>query len=169
MDYLVPSPDLLFRCMKAGHLNQRELATVLGTSDRTVSRWLGGGAGTLVPAQFHALARAAFPGDRALAAELAALGNSTLEGLGLVQAPPAPRPATAPAPAAAPPPVAPVQPPPAILDALLDSIVCAAADLHSLPSREIRPMVAAAFARAVELGLTVEAVATGFAAKSKKV
>jgi hypothetical protein len=47
--------------------------------------------------------------------------------------------------------------------ALLDSIVCAGADLHGYPTGHLRTIVAASFARAQELGLTTEAVVKGFA------
>lgn len=149
-------PSLFVRCMQVARVNQQGLAAILGISDRTLSRWLSGGGGILLADKFHALARAVFPNDRAFAAELAAKGKTTLEALGLVRPPLAP--ALAPAPLQ-------VQ---MVSAATLDSIVCAAADLHDLPSRQVRPMVAAAFARAVELGLTAEAVASAFAANSKK-
>jgi hypothetical protein len=137
-------------------------------SDRTVSRWLGGAISVLLPDKLHALARSVFANDPALAAELAGFGNTTLEALGLVRAPSAPAPAVAASQPPLAPPTANAQAPQAVSVANLDSIVCAAADLHDLPSRQVRPMVAAAFARAVELGITAEAAARAFAANDPK-
>ncbi len=147
------TPELLVRCMAAGHLLQMELARVLGVSERTVGRWMKGNIGPLAPGQLHALARAVYAEDKALAAELAEMAGTTVRALGL----------------GGPPPGAIVLPAPAAVAAaaFLDSIVCAAADLHDIPTRELRPLLAAAFARAAALGLSAETVARGLAAPPK--
>jgi hypothetical protein len=162
MELLTLSPATLFRCMQAARTNQMGLARILGISDRTLSRRLSGGGAVVLPHHLQALAGAVFPNDSGLAAELAGMGGTTLEALGLGQPAPPPPVAAPPAPVAASP--RPGSAPLPVTTALLDSIVCAAADLHDLPSRQVRPMVAAAFARAHELGFTLEAVTRGFAA-----
>ncbi len=152
--------DLLRRCLEAVGGLQRDFAQLLGISDRTMSRWLGDGQAILRPDQCMALARSVFTADPALAAEVAARGGTTLEAFGLGVPPPV---ATPPSP----PPAAEVRPPaPAPVPAsaaLLDSIVCAGADLHGYPIGHIRAIVAVTFARAQELGLTTEAVVKGIA------
>lgn len=152
--------ELLRRCQETVGGLQRDFAKLLGISDRTMSRWLGDGIAVLRPEQYHALARAVFPADPALAAEIAARCGTTLQALGLgVPSPPVTPPPSQPAVEVRPPPAAPVLP----SAALLDSIVCAGADLHGYPNGHIRAIVAATFARAQELGLTTEAVARAFA------
>jgi hypothetical protein len=152
--------ELMRRCLEAVGGLQRDFANLLGISDRTMSRWLGEGMFVLQPGQLNILARSVFAADPALAAEVAARGGTTLQALGLGVRPPAATPPSLP-------PAVEVHPPaPAPLPAsaaLLDSIVCAGADLHGYPTGHIRAIVAATFARAQELGLTTEAVAKGFA------
>ena len=160
MDMLTLSAELLARCMEAAQLLQRDLASLLGVSERTVHRWLNGRSGMVSADQIHALARAVHAGDPALARELAASVGTTVEALGLVA--PAVAPALPP-PAAATLAVAPLAA--ALSAALIDSIVFAAADLQDLPPRQVRPLVAAAFARAHALGLSTEAVARGLASE----
>ena len=70
MNTIIPSPALLHRCVQAIGRLQRGLAEVLDISDRTVSRYLGGEGAILTLPQGHALARAVFPRDPALAAEV---------------------------------------------------------------------------------------------------
>ena len=153
MDIITLPPALLNQCTQAIGRLQRGLAEALGVSDRTVSRYYGGGA-NVSPAQCHALARAVFPRDPALAAEVAAMGGTTLQALGL-GAPPPVLPPAARAPASQ-----------GVSTAyLLDAVVCAGADLHGYPTGHVRAILAASFARAMELGLTMEVLAKGFAAK----
>jgi len=90
----------------------------------------------------------------------------------------APRPAPPPAPVTAPaslqntaPPVlpapalppAPPLPPPIPPGVLVDSVVCAAAEAMSLSPQALRPAVLAAFARARDAGLTLDAVVDALA------
>ena len=147
-------PQLPFhnRAAIATFSNQRELARVLGISLRSVSRWVAGqGGGPSLPHHYEALARAAYPRDRDFAAECAGMAGTTLIAMGLERPPP--------------PPPAPQLPPPkpVVTPAQADAVVCAAADVRDVPPREVRAMVAAAFARAHELGFTTEAVAVALA------
>jgi DNA-binding XRE family transcriptional regulator len=120
---------------------QEELGRLLGVSRRTAQRWSSQG----IPSyELMALARLVHPRDPALASEIAAALGTTLEAAGI--APPAPPP-PAPAPAA-----------PPISDGVVDAVVCAAAEAMDMMPNEIRPGLLAAFARAKEIGLTVEVV-----------
>jgi hypothetical protein len=91
--------------------------------------------------------------NASFAAEIAIGADTTLEALGIVRPPP---------PAAPPPLPAPPQP---ALGSVVDSIVCAAAEAVDLSPGAIRPALVAAFARARELGLGVEAVEGALAGK----
>jgi transcriptional regulator with XRE-family HTH domain len=159
---------LLGRTRLALHITQKELAELLGVARRTISRWEGRES---IPSasQLHVLARAVHPHDAALAAELAAEGDATLEGLGL--RPPAPAPPPAPVAAAPPVPAAPPSevrgPPPRAfprVEYLIDSIVHVAAqaldgeDAGRDPIGTVRAVLRVAFARASALGLTVDEV-----------
>jgi hypothetical protein len=89
-----------------------------------------------------------------LAKELAAAAGTSLEALGLVK-PPAPPPPPAPAV------VAPPLPPP-IPEARpehADSVLVAAANVNNVSPETVRPILAAAFARASELGVSVGGLA----------
>lgn len=114
------------------------------------------------PSQYEALARAAYPNDRDFAVECAHHAGKTLEELGLER--PAPPPAPPPVVVAAPPPPPPPPKPVIVTPAQADAVVCAAADVNDVAPREVRALVAAAFARAHELGFTTEAVAKALAA-----
>ncbi len=157
MDLVPVSPNLLIRCIDAAGLLQNGFASVLGVNPRTLSRWLDAGT-TLSSAQCHAAARAVFRKDPALAAELATMGGTTLQALGLVVAPPA-QAAVAVAPAPQSRPFG-----PGSTAAVLDSVVCAGADLHGYPTGHVRQILAASGARALELGLTMQALVQGLAA-----
>jgi hypothetical protein len=148
MQHHALTTTVLMRIMQAASLNQRGLASLLGVSDRSITRWMGGVSGILMPAQLQAAAKAVYAKDPALATDLAQRGGTTLEALGLVKPPPPP-----------PPPPAPPLPPPHVPAALLDSIVCAAAEVNHVAPREVRPIVVAAILRAADLGLTIEALA----------
>ncbi len=142
-------PLLLIETRQALLLSQGQLAEMMGVVKRTMQRWEDRGA-ILLPSHIQTLATAVHPKDPALAARIAAYGNTSLEALGLVKpAPPAP------------PPAPPAPPPPAPLPTslLVDSIVCVAADAIGLQPRAIRPALEAAFVRAREVRLDVGAVA----------
>jgi hypothetical protein len=157
-------PAFMQRCLEAGHWNLRELARALGASTRSVSRWFNGSAGTLIPGNYHSLAHAMFPHDPAFAAEIATMGGTTLEALGLVKVVPPPTLVQAPAPTVAAPP-----PKPEFVSlAMADSVLCAAAEHLDVSPRQLRPVLAAAFARALELGFSTAALARAFAPSAEK-
>jgi DNA-binding XRE family transcriptional regulator len=136
--------SLIVRSRAALQLTQRELATKLGWSQRTIVRWEGG------RSDFNAidalkLAPHIYPIDRELAAELVAHGGHTLVSAGL-EAEPTPAAPTPPAPQPAPqPPVAVVAAPPPlapeVLLALVESVVCAAADAADTTPKAVRASV----------------------------
>ncbi|HUB09597.1 MAG TPA: helix-turn-helix transcriptional regulator [Myxococcales bacterium] len=155
-EQLLVDTAFLERCRRAAHLNQKELGTVLGLSERTMSRWMNGGGGLLMAHHYQALARAIFRHDPAFAGELAAKGGATLDRLGLL--PPAalsgsPLAGSLPAAAAAAPSRGPA-----------DALLLAVCERLDLSPRHVRPLLAVAFARARELGLSTEALAHAFAA-----
>ncbi len=120
----------------------RELARVLGTSRRSVSRWTKDGT-WLDYEQVVTMTKLVHPHDAALATAIAALGGETLVTLGL----------EAPAPTG-----------PAALQAtvlsskLVDAVVCAAAEAMDVSPRAMRPALLAALRSAREVGLTMEAL-----------
>jgi hypothetical protein len=138
--------SLLLDVRRALNLSQQELATVMDSSLRTVQRMH---AGRAEPSrrQYGLLVRATHPKDAVLAARIAAWVNGTLEEFGIAP-PPAPP---------APPPSAPAAP--AVSIHAVDSVLCAAADVADLPLSLVRRILAAAFGRARELGVSVEMAA----------
>jgi transcriptional regulator with XRE-family HTH domain len=146
------SAPLYFRAQTALGVSQQKLAEIAGTSYRTVQRWSAGSSSPFAH-NLHDLARAVYPVDPGLAAELAIEGKTSLEALGLVvrEAPPP-----------APPP--PEPPPPLDAEHLADSIVCAAAQSSGLAPRIIRPILLAAFARARGLRMDVATAERGLRA-----
>lgn len=153
---------LLQRAQLALLTSQGGLGVIAGASIRTGQRWA---VGQTVPAPFQLcdLAAKVHPVDPTLAADIAAAGGSSLEALGLVEAPSAPA-APPPAPAL-PPPEATFSPP---RDRVVDSIVCAAADAMDMLPRQIRPALLAAFTRARELGIAIGDVESALAAPERK-
>jgi hypothetical protein len=118
---------------------QEELGERLGVSRRTSQRWSGSG----VPSYYlPELARLVHPHDPVLAGEIAQAAGMTLKAAGIVLPPP-------------PPPAPPPAPPP---DGVVDAVVCAAAEAMEMMPKEVRPGLLAAFARAKEVGLTVDVV-----------
>jgi transcriptional regulator with XRE-family HTH domain len=125
---------------------QHELGQLLGLSRRTVSRWASKHSRPST-SELQKLAGAVHPKDPALAAKLAREGGETLESLGIVK--PSPPALIAPAP------VVTVKPfPPTRL--VVESVVCAAAEVMQASPSAVRGVLRAAFARARGLGLTVE-------------
>jgi transcriptional regulator with XRE-family HTH domain len=118
-------------------LTQEELGDMVGKTKRTVQRWEEGGV-TLIPSEVKVFARALRPVRPDLAAQIAATVGTTLDELGIVPAADASR-RTAPSDA-------------------IDSVVRAAADAMGVSPDAIRPAVAAAFVRARDAGLDVQAV-----------
>jgi hypothetical protein len=151
MAYLTP---LLFeKSRQALGTTQAKLGESLGLSRRTAQRWASRG-GLLLEGRMLDLIRRVYPRDPELAAVLASTLGSTLEGLGIVSPPPPPLPP----PEAAPP------PPPPLPTGVVDAVVCAAAEAMELTPRAVRRGLHAAFARAQEIGLTLDAVVQVLAA-----
>lgn len=134
---------LFERARSALGTSQVGLGKMMGCSRRTAQRWAASG----VPAyDLPRLAAIVHPHDPGLAAEIARSTGRTLVQLGIVRpAPPAP-----PAPPPAPPPPA---------DRIVDAVVCAAAETMQLIPAAVRPGLHAAFACAVEMGLSADFVA----------
>jgi transcriptional regulator with XRE-family HTH domain len=148
-----PIPLLLVLSREQLSLTQEQLATLVGSSLRTVQRWENKRS-TPSPWNIHALADAVRSHDETLAAELDAWAPRP-------KPPEAPLPPPAPALIAMPSPMAPPPPPPPppiADDVLVDAVVCAAAEAMELTPRAIRPAVLAAFRRASDARLTAEAV-----------
>ena len=139
-------------------MSQGELGDALGVSRRTIIRWQRGHTSP-APTQVKQLADLVRDEDDELADEL--LAQIGIEPV----APPAAEAASS-AMAVAAPTAAPAPPPeppgPAPAHAI-DSIVCVAADAANLVPRAMRPALAAAFTRAMELGLTLEQIVRGMA------
>ena len=129
---------LLTEVRRALHLNQLELAELIGRSKRTVQR-LEAGRSTFYGRERALLVRALYPKDPELAARVAASGGETLAAAGIVEAPSAPM----------------------VSRDAIDSVLCAAADVLDLSPRAVRPALLAALTRASDLGLSVEALAAG--------
>lgn len=134
-------------------LTQRQLGDELGVSHRTILRWERGRTSP-VPQQILAIAGLLRPDDDTLADELLASGHVNI----IVST--ASTPAT---PIATPTGVDAAQ---AALTAkhAIDAVVFAAAEAMDASPRAVRVGLAAAFARAVELGLAADAVATALSA-----
>jgi hypothetical protein len=124
---------LFIRAQLALGLSQRALGESLGVSLRTVSRWTREGP-NLREDQFHDLARRVFPRDAELAAQLARAGHESLESLGIVA--PSPRSLAA-----------------VPLRALVDAVVCSAAEALGSSPGPMRSALLAALQRARQLGL----------------
>jgi transcriptional regulator with XRE-family HTH domain len=124
-------------CRQALGTTQEELGRMLGVSRRTAQRWTRQG----IPSEeLPNLARLVHAKDAALAAAIVAAAGTTLEAVGIVKP-------------AAPPPL-----PPPLPDWAVDAVVCATAEaMHLLPN-EVRPGLHAAFARAKEIGLSVDVI-----------
>ena len=145
-----PVPLLLVLSRETLHLNQAGLADLVGSSLRSVQRWETRRA-TPYAWELHRLADAVRPHNAGLASQIDEWAPRP--------APPAP-PVIASAPVL---PAAALSPPPPLPPAipagvLVDSVVCAAAEAMSLSPQAVRPAVLAAFARARDAGLTLEAV-----------
>jgi hypothetical protein len=134
-----PHGTFLTRAGFALDMSQGELGALLGVSRRTVSRWVAAGDPLLLPSQAVTLVRALHPRDRALAERVAVQHGLSLEGLGLVANAPSPVPAATP------------------VAHLVDTVVCAAAEVLDASPRAVRPAILAAFERARAVGLTMAA------------
>ena len=144
---------LLTRARQALGMTQEQFGTTLGASKRTAQRWDAGQAVPL-PEDLHKLARLVCPIDRALAAQIAKETGETLEGLGIVPAPPPP----APPPRATPP-----------THLMVESVVCAAAEALETKPAAARDALRAAVRRARAMGLTVDEIDDALSPKAARV
>ncbi len=135
-----------------------DLARLLGVTPKTIYRNAATGGLGSYPESWNRLVAEVFPRSPSLAARLVAAGNARRELLGLPPAIalPAPPPSERPGAGGA----------AAILGAAgrehADAIAAAVADVLDLSPRRVRPALAAAFARAAELGLAPGDVAALF-------
>jgi len=133
---------------------QEGLGKMLGVSRRTAQRW----ASTGIPGYYLMdVARLVHPRDPALAREIVTALGTTLEAQGLAFPAPAPPPLSLSAPPAPDPP-----------GGIVDAIVCAAAEAMEMMPKEVRPGLHAAFARAKEIGLTVDLVERALRSKLRE-
>jgi hypothetical protein len=149
---------LLAHAQRAIPMLQVDMARLLGISTRTMRRWMSRSM-LLAPSQLLTLTRVVHVKDPPLAARIAAAHGQTLESLGVVVPPPPPPPPAPPPPPPPPPPVRDLR----AEQRLADALVCAAAEVADLSPRLMRPALAAAFARAHDAGLTLEAALALFA------
>jgi hypothetical protein len=129
-------------------VSQRELAEICGLERRSVMKWQQG-RGQPMTWHWESMAKAVYPRNAPLAAQLAAAGGTTLSALGLqasATAAEAPQGAQTQAVSAT---------------HLVDSVVCAAAETMQVPPHTIRPALVAAFQRSIALGLGTSAVLAG--------
>jgi hypothetical protein len=136
-----PTGQLVAWAQAALGMTHKQFGEALHASERTSIRWASGRSQVGV-SQLHMLARLVYPKNPALAAQLAEAGSETLESLGVVSAP---RPTLAP-------------------QVLADVVACAAADAIGVAPAAARKALAAAFARAKELGATAAEVESALAA-----
>jgi transcriptional regulator with XRE-family HTH domain len=136
----------LLEARRALGLTQAGLAEVLGTSLRTVQR-MHAGRSSPSREQFGRLVQAIYPVNPDLAAGIAAWSGVTLERRDVTPA------------ASLPDPLPSASAPPAVAEHAIDSVLCAAGDAVELPLSTVRAILAAAFVRAKELGLSMEAAA----------
>ena len=136
---------ILGEARRALGMSQEKFGYAIGSSHRSAVRW---DAGRARPADHHlrTLAGLLHPVERALAAEVAAAIDETLESLGLE----APRPPAPPGPPTPPPPPA-LRP-----EDLIEIVVLAAVEQAGLAPATARQGLYAVFKRAREIGLTVE-------------
>jgi DNA-binding XRE family transcriptional regulator len=140
-----PMRRLLRYARSALMMTQREMGETIGAASRTIIRWERGHSEPS-PDQVKRLADLVRPEEADLADELLAAAGVH------VPAPLAPPPERVPLPV--PPPV-----PVAMPKHAVDAVVYAAADAMNVAPRAMRLAIAAAFLRARELGLSIEAVA----------
>jgi hypothetical protein len=127
---------LAVRAQMALGLTQARFGALLGVSARTGHRWAVGKS-VMTEFDLRRLAGHLVKVDRALAKEVANAGRTTLEDLGLVE---------------------PVKPFVPSADHVADSVVCVAAETMGVTPGAVRVALAAAFTRAREVGLSVEAM-----------
>ncbi len=133
---------LMVQCQMALGLNQREFAALLGRDRRTIQRWQDKGM-ALDPTQAEALSSALRPTRPDLADQIVELGRQYAERAGL------------------PGPVVPASP--EVISAILEA-AAAAGEAGAARAEGMRAAVTAAFLKAAEAGVDVEAVIAGLRA-----
>jgi hypothetical protein len=159
---------VFIRALEATPKNLGDIARVIGVSRRTMSRYVSAAPPFLSHQQWNALADEVRPHDAALAQELVAMGNVQAFAHGLAQVVVTPPQAAPPAAQPAPPPQVAPKPQPQLDSARADAVVYAAAEALDASPRQLRPAIAAAFARAVELGCTCEQIAGALTPKAAR-
>ena len=139
-----PTRELVVRAQILLGLSHRKFGKALGASERTAARWAAGHS-SLSVTRLCELAALVYPHDVALASAIAEAASETLPSLGLA--------------------VAPSASPPLAAHLAADLVVYAAADAAGAPPRAARAALLAAFARARELGLSVDEVEKALAAR----
>lgn len=143
-----PSSTLVVQSRMALGLSQREFGDLVGRSERTIQRWEDRGV-AFIPWEVETLARALHPVRPDLAAQVAAMGDTSLQQLGLATASSAGAPTST--------------------AASIEAVVGAAAQVLGVSPDTIRPAIAAAFAKARDAGLDVAVVAQGLTAREAPV
>jgi hypothetical protein len=128
----IDSAKLIIECQFALRTTQEKLGELLGKSKRTIQRWQDKGC-VLLPEQADTLAKALRRTRPDLADQVLALGAKTAASLGRAPATPE----------------------------VIDAILRAAAKAGHTSPKAVRPAVQAAFAKAAEVGVTVNAVVAG--------
>jgi hypothetical protein len=157
---------LVARAQLALHMNNIDLAKALRISRRTVTRWF---AKESAPdgTDFANLAHLVYPKDAALAEELMTYAEWDRQTYKLPPPTPLPKPVVAEPPPAPPAPPAPAAPPPDP-GPLVDAVLCAASEKMGASPTVVRPVLYVAFARARELGLSLDVVETRLAPPAQK-
>jgi hypothetical protein len=148
-----PYMALVLEARNALFLDNKAFAQFVGVSLRTIERH-GHAHGLGDPVNRDKLVTALYPVNPGLAREFAVAAGTSVEALGL-GTPPVPPPPPAPTVIAPPPP----PPIPEARPEHADSVLVAAANVNNVSPETVRPIVAAAFARASELGLAVAGLA----------
>jgi transcriptional regulator with XRE-family HTH domain len=136
---------LIIECRMALGLSQKQLGDLVGCAKRTIQRWEDRGA-ILIPSEVEPLVRALCSVRLDLAERLATSIGTSLEALGIDAS------LASPAPASFDP---------------IDSVVRVATEAVGVTPDAIRPALTAAFVRAAELGLDVQAVARALSQRDK--
>jgi hypothetical protein len=152
----IEAPGLLTRVQHALGATQKEVATLLGLSRRTIIRYAQGSGRQLSIREWTTLARAVHARNRAVAEEIAREIGETLVSLG-IEPPPVPPP---------PPPPPPARRQPSMHD-LGDVVVCAAAEAAGVEPGIMRPALTKAVERAAALGMSMDELRTALTPKKR--
>jgi hypothetical protein len=140
-----PDFGLVMQAREAIGANQIELGKLLGLSRRTMVRWFGKGYATMLASDWAKLAAATFEKDPELAQRLAERAGGTLVSLGIAPAPPVVASVAAPS------------------RDQVDLLVLAGAEAAGVEPKVMRAALAAVFAKAAAMEVTVEGVSGAMA------